>query len=190
MIVPRPPSRESTSSRSTSRSSVRSVSSRASSHISAGVSRHRSSRKTNAESDHEKGSDGSGASDDDGSEANSSGSDGEDDVDAPQKEGGYERESISKEIEELKNEREKLMETINTRLRAEDHEKSRVIEEQKTLLAQFQDKLSLNESLLVDHRSELGRLRTELTKEKNDDALHKLKKMEQKEQNKVGNKLG
>ena len=68
----------------------------------------------------------------------------------------------------MKNERQKLLDAINTRLREEDSEKSRVIEEQKMLLSQFQDKLTLNETRMTDHQSELDRLRAELLKEKED----------------------
>lgn len=95
------------------------------------------------------------------------------DLDENENEPHEERDHISKEIEELKSERQKLLDTINTRLREEDSEKTRVIEEQKVLLAQFQDKLTLNETRLTDHQSELDRLRAELVKEKEDFMMEK-----------------
>lgn len=163
--VPRPPSRDSNSS---SRSSIRTVtsrSSRASSRVS--VVSNIEQKKNENESDED--------DNESGNESETKAEDLEDDKEEEEneEEPHEERDHISKEIEELKSERQKLLDTINTRLREEDSEKSRVIEEQKVLLTQFQDKLTLNETRLTDHQSELDRLRAELIKEKEDSIMEK-----------------
>ncbi|XP_066919600.1 von Willebrand factor A domain-containing protein 3B-like [Clytia hemisphaerica] len=160
--VPRPPSRDSNSSRSTSRSSARTtprassrVSSRASSVISA-VS-NRSQSKLKVDRDHEENE----SESESGSE-----NEREQTSDKLNESVVEERDSISNEIDQLKNQRETILKEIQKCLEEEHDAKQRELDEQKLMLTQFHDKLALNESKISDQQAELEKLRDDLMRER------------------------
>jgi len=140
--VPRPPSRDSNSSRSTSRSSYR-------------TSTPRSARRSSSQAPKIVEIENSTTEEVRGEKLEEEG-----------EEPNEERESIVTEIEKLKSEKQLLLDQIHKCLEDEHAEKLKDIEDQKFLLSRFNDKLALNETKISQQQSELDQLRDDLMKER------------------------